>query len=222
MTPVSVAKNTVVLFSDIGCPWGSLAVHRFRKARAELGLDGQVHLDHHCFPLELINRQGTPKPIVDAEVAVVGSHEPDLGWRPWAHSELAYPSTTLLPMQAVQAAKDPAVGGLAVSEDLDAALRHTWNSESLSIHLFHVILAGAAADTEANVEALARLLRSCAAAATVFADWATAEQGGVQGSPHLYLSDGTSVHNPGIELSWTRQQFEGLPRIDQPGVYRTH
>jgi hypothetical protein len=25
---------------------------------------------------------------VDAEVEVVGSHQPDLGWQPWAHSEL--------------------------------------------------------------------------------------------------------------------------------------
>jgi predicted DsbA family dithiol-disulfide isomerase len=222
MTPITAAKDTVVLFSDIGCPWGSLAVHRLRKARRELGLDGRIHIDHRCFPLELINHQGTPKSIVDAEVAVVGSHESDLGWQPWARSELDYPSTTLLAMQAVQAAKDPAVGGLAVSEELDAALRHAWYAQSLSIHLFDVILAVASEHTEADAEALERLLRSGAATAQVFADWDAAERGGVQGSPHLFLPDGTNIHNPGIRMSWTRQQFEGLPRIehDQPGIYR--
>lgn len=222
LTPVTAAKGTVVLFSDIGCPWASLAVHRLRKTRRELGLDERIHIDHRCFPLELINRQGTPKSIVDAEVAVVGSHEPDLGWQPWARSELDYPSTTLLPMQAVQAAKDPSVGGLAVSEDLDAALRHAWYAQSRSIHLFHVILAVAAEQTQADVAALACLLQSGATAGWVFADWAEAEHGEVQGSPHLFLPDGTNLHNPGISLSWTRGQFEGLPRIeqDQPEVYR--
>jgi predicted DsbA family dithiol-disulfide isomerase len=223
MTPVTAAKKTVVLFSDIGCPWASLAVHRLRKARRELGLDGRIHIDHRCFPLELINHQGTPKSIVDAEVAVVGSHEPALGWQPWDRSELDYPSTTLLAMQAVQAAKDPSVGGLAVSEELDAALRHAWYAQSLSIHLFDVILAVAAEHTQADVTVLARVLRSGLPGARVFADWADAEQSEVQGSPHLFFADGTSVHNPGISLSWTRGQFEGLPRIeqDEPGVYRT-
>jgi hypothetical protein len=136
-------------------------------------------------------------------VAVVGSQQPALGWQPWDRSELDYPSTTLLAMQAVQAAKDPSVGGLAVSEELDAALRHAWYAQSLSIHLFDVILAVAAEHTQADVTVLARVLRSGLPSAWVFADWADAEQSEVQGSPHLFFADGTSVHNPGISLSWT-------------------
>src|SRR3954451_5607851 len=132
--PPQPAPGVVVLFGDIGCPWASLAVHRLRRRRSERGLDGAVVIDQRAFPLELFNEQLTPKTIVDSEVAVVGSHEPSLGWHPWRHKERDYPSTTLLPLEAVQAAKAETVGGLQASEDLDAALRHAWYADSRSIH----------------------------------------------------------------------------------------
>src|SRR3954452_10855295 len=61
----AVSVRVVDFWSDIGCPWASLAVHRFRAARSALGLDGQVVLRHRAFPLELINGQGTPKGTLD-------------------------------------------------------------------------------------------------------------------------------------------------------------
>jgi hypothetical protein len=42
MTGIDVRPGTVVMYSDIGCPWASLALHRLRKRRAELGLDDVV------------------------------------------------------------------------------------------------------------------------------------------------------------------------------------
>jgi predicted DsbA family dithiol-disulfide isomerase len=210
----------VVLFGDIGCPWASLAVHRFRRRRTERGLDGQVVLDHRAFPLELFNEQLTPKTIVDSEVAVVGSHEPSLGWHPWRHKERAYPSTTLLPLEAVQAAKADDVGGLSASEDLDAALRHAWYADSRSIHLWSELVGIAASVESVDVTALTAALQQGAGRAAVFDQWKAAD-GVAQGSPHLFLTDGTSVHNPGITLEWTDEQFHGMPRIaaDDPSIY---
>ncbi|MQA85688.1 MAG: dithiol-disulfide isomerase [Streptosporangiales bacterium] len=218
---VEVRSGTVVMFSDVGCPWASLAVHRLRRRRAELGLDDAVVIDHRCFPLELINRQVTPKTIVDAEVAVVGSHEPSLGWRPWVRAERAYPSTTLLALEAVQAAKTEEVGGLRAGEELDAALRRAWYAESHSIHLYAEIIDIAGSCDAVKVDALDAALRRGVGRAEVFAQWRQAEDIAVQGSPHLYLADGFDVHNPGITLSWTGGQFHGMPVIedDRPAVY---
>jgi len=33
----------------------------------------------------------------------------------------------------------------------------------------------------------------------------------VQGSPHLFLPDGTDVHNPGIEVRWEGPWASGYP-----------
>ncbi len=212
--------GVVVFYSDIGCPWASLAVHRLRRRRRERGLDDAVRIDHRAFPLELFNEQVTPKTIVDSEVAVVGSHEPDLGWQPWRRKEREYPGTTLLPLEAVQAAKADAVGGLRASEDLDAALRFAWYGESRSIHLYAELLAIAVEVSSVDAGALDGLLRAGAGRPEVFAQWEDAREV-AQGSPHLFLADGMSVHNPGIELEWTGAQFHGMPRIvsDDPSVY---
>jgi predicted DsbA family dithiol-disulfide isomerase len=212
--------GVVVFYSDIGCPWASLAVHRLRRRRSERGLDDAVRIDHRAFPLELFNEQVTPKTIVDSETAVVGSHEPDLGWQPWRRMEREYPGTTLLPLEAVQAAKADSVGGLRASEDLDAALRSAWYGASRSIHLYAELLAVAGEVASVDAGALDGLLRTGAGRAEVFAQWEDAK-GVAQGSPHLFLADGMSVHNPGIELEWTAAQFHGMPRIvsDDPTVY---
>lgn len=221
--PEGIRPGTIVLFSDIGCPWASLAVHRLRRRRAERGLDGQVVIDHRAFPLELFNEQLTPKTIVDSEVAVLGSHEPSLRWRPWQRKERQYPSTTLLPMEAVQAAKAEDVGGLQASEDLDAALRHAWYAESRSIHLWAELLAVARSCDSVDAAALEARLRRGEGRAEVFDQWQQAKDLPAQGSPHLFLPDGFDVHNPGMTWTWTHEQFQGMPRIeaDDPTIYDT-
>ena len=35
-----VAPRTVLVFSDIACPWAGVAVHRLHASRSRLGLDG--------------------------------------------------------------------------------------------------------------------------------------------------------------------------------------
>lgn len=218
MTDIDVARGTIVFFSDIGCPWASLTVHRLRRRRSELGLDDGVRIDHRCFPLELFNERLTPRTTVEAEVAVIGAYEPALRWTAWRRADFTYPSTLLLPLEAVQAAKSAAVGGLRASEDLDAALRHAWYAESRSIHLYAELIDVARACDSVDVSALDASIRSGRGRAAVFEQWAQATANGVQGSPHLFLADGHDVHNPGITLELTDGK---LPRItaDDPSVY---
>jgi predicted DsbA family dithiol-disulfide isomerase len=57
---------TVTIWSDIGCPWASLAVWRLHARRAALGLTDSVRFEHRCFPLELFNSRPSPRGILDA------------------------------------------------------------------------------------------------------------------------------------------------------------
>jgi predicted DsbA family dithiol-disulfide isomerase len=218
---MDVPPGTVLMYSDIGCPWASLAVHRLRRRRAELGLDDAVVVDHRCFPLELVNSRVSPKTTLDAETSVIGGHEPSLGWQPWRPREYAYPGSTLLALEAVQAAKSDDVGGPRVSEALDAALRFAWYAESRSVHLYSEVMSVAASVEGLDVDALDAALSAGVARRAVFTQWRRAAELGVKGSPHLFTADGLDVHNPGVTLSWTGGPAGGMPAIvdDQPAVY---
>ena len=215
---IDVAPGTIALFSDIGCPWAHLSVHRVLAARRRLGLDGRVVLDHRAFPLEVYNRRPTPKRILDAEVAVVAGLEPDAGWEMWQDEEQAYPVTTLLALEAVQAAKEQ---GLRASEELDYALRVAFFGQSQCISLRHVILEAAEKCGGVDAEALRDALDHGRARRAVFEQAVDGEREQVQGSPHFFLTDGTDVHNPGIEQHWTADKGRGVPVVtrDDPAVY---
>jgi hypothetical protein len=49
------------------------------------------------------------------------------------------------------------------------------------------------------------------ARSSIMADHAIATTDAVQGSPHLFLPDGTGVHNPGITVHWEGPWASGYP-----------
>lgn len=214
---VDVAPGTIVVFSDVGCPWAHLAVYRLLAARHRLGLDGTVVLDHRAFPLELFNHRPTPRRIVTAEVPVVGGLDAGAGWQVWQGDLATWPVTTLLALEAVQAAKDQ---GLAASEHLDRALRVAFFGQSRCISMRHVVLEVADA-CGVDAEALREALDEGRARRTVFEQCQSAEDGDVKGSPHVFLPDGSDAHNPGIEMEWVGEHGAGFPVIgkDDPRVY---
>ncbi|MCF6524119.1 DsbA family protein [Streptomyces sp. JJ36] len=215
MTDATIAADpgTVTVWSDIGCPWASLALHTLRATARARGQE--LLIDHRAFPLELFNSQPTPKFIVEPEVIVIGAHRPELGWRVWSGAESDYPSTTLPALEAVQAAKDPAVGGLRGSDQLDAALRHAFYAQSRCISVPSVILGLAEECPAVDAPALAGAMERGAGRAEVYAHWRIAEGPQIQGSPHLFTAGGFAAHNPGAHFAWTGDpQQGGLPRLD--------
>jgi predicted DsbA family dithiol-disulfide isomerase len=216
------APGTVVVWGDIACPWASLAVHRLHRHRRRLGLEDRVRIDHRAFALELVNERSTPRPVIDAEVAAIGAHEPGLGWQPWQRRLDEYPSTALLALAAVQAAKSEAVGGLLASEQLDLRLRRAFYAESRPISLWSEVLAAAADCDAVDADALVEVMRSGTGLAAVLDQ---AEAAGrddrIKGSPHLFTPDGADQHNPGLQVHWTKGQGKGFPVIekDEPEVY---
>jgi predicted DsbA family dithiol-disulfide isomerase len=214
------ADGTVVVWSDIGCPWAHLAVHRLHRARRELGLGRTVRFDHRPFPLELINRRATPKPTLAAEIAVLAALEPEAGWRQWAAPDWQWPATTLPALEAVQAAR---LQSDTAAEQLDLGLRRAFFAESRCIALRHEIL-DVARGCELDVGALAKTIDNGAARSSVFDSWQAIERHevDVKGSPHVFVHDGSEMHNPGLRMHWPGDEGVGEPIIDSddPSVYR--
>jgi len=215
---VRIAPGTIAIWSDIACPWATLAVHRLRRARSHLGLDGRVTLDHRAFPLELVNGRSTPRRTLAAEVPVVGARAPEFGWQVWQAPESEWPVTTLPALEAVQAAKAQSV---EASEDLDYALRQALFVDSRCVSMRHVILETAESLSSVDVDALAAALDDGRARHLVVEQWHEADRGPVKGSPHLFLADGHDEPNPGVELHWEGPHGHGFPVVDadDPSIY---
>lgn len=215
---MNVAPGSIAVYADLACPWAHLAVHRLHETRRRLGLTEQVGFDLRAFPLELVNRRPTPKPILDAEIPVVGALEPSAGWHVWDRPSWRYPVTTLPALEAVQAAKRQS---LRASEQLDRALRRALFAESRCISMVTEILAVADECEDVDAEAIGAALATGAARSQVFEHYQACLTDAVLGSPHLLLASGTGMHNPGIEKHWEGQPGGGFPVVDadDPSVY---
>lgn len=102
---IHVVAGTVVIYADIACPWATLCMVRLWAARERAGLVDDVRLDWRAFPLELFNARPTPRQVLDTEIPVVGAREPEFGWSPWRGKLDQYAVSTLLALEAVQAAR---------------------------------------------------------------------------------------------------------------------
>jgi len=215
---MEVAPGTIAIWSDLHCPWAHLAVWRLWDARRRLRLEQRVRFDHRIFPLELFNSEPTPYATLAAEIPVCGSLAPRAGWQVWQAPLSDWPVTTLLPMEAVQAAKEQS---LAASEELDRGLRAAFFAQSRCISLRHVILEVANECQEVDVSALAEALDNGVARRRIAEDWQEAQRSGVRGSPHVFLADGSDAHNPGVTFHWEGDAGVGFPVIDadEPMAY---
>ncbi|RDI34746.1 DsbA family oxidoreductase [Lentzea flaviverrucosa] len=211
-----VREGTIVVYTDIACAWSTVLIARLLRARAELGLTGQVHLDHRVFLLEDVNSFPIPKKFLDSEIPVVGALEPDMGWKNWQADPSEWPVTTAPANEAVHAAKEQSP---EAAEELDMALRVAFFRDSRCIALRHEILDIAGGCPHVDARALGEALDDGRARGPMMRDY-RANRDAVQGSPHLFFADGYDVHNPGIELKWVGEQGAGFPVVehDDPGV----
>lgn len=207
--------GVLTVWSDIGCPWASLALHTLHLTAARHGVD--LIIDHRAFPLELFNGRPTPKTIIDAEIVAIAGLRAEVSWRMWSAPDATYPVTTLPAMAAVQVAKDPAIGGLAAADELDSRLRQAFYHDGRCVSVHAEILTAANDCSSVDVAALDRGLRSGGGVAAVFDDWriAAADER-IDGSPHLFLPHHheSGMHNPGVSYHWTAPPSDGgVPRF---------
>lgn len=193
-------------------------MHRLHLAREGAGLVDQVSLDHRAFPLELINARPTPRPILEKEIGAIEELVPDLGWNHWDGEAHAYPVTTLPALEAVQAAKRQ---GLRAAEELDQELRGAFFGRSRCISMHHEVLSAAQGCPSVDVEELETDLIAGVARKLVFEQMREARRSEVEGSPHLFLADGSDFHNPGIAFRWEGEPKRGSLVIekDDPAIF---
>jgi predicted DsbA family dithiol-disulfide isomerase len=214
VTPIEAKPGTLVVFRDLGCPWAHLCLERLWSARARLGLEGAVTCELRAFPLELFNERPTPKPTLDAEIALLSAHAPEAGQRPWSAPDHHWPVTMLPALEAVAAA---ALSSRSGAEQLDRALRLAFYRDHQTICLRHVILEAARTCPDVRLDAFVEAFDSGAGRRAVMADFELARSDAVRGSPHVFAPGGYDLHNPGIELHW-----EGKTPVidrDDPDVY---
>ena len=218
MTLMDVPAGTILVWSDIGCPWAHLTVHRLHETRTRLGLDGVVTFEHLAFPIELFNYSCTRKTMLEAELPVLGALAPAAGWQLWQRREWEWPVTMLPPLEAVRAAR---IQGPEAADALDRALRIAFWGHSKCISMRHVILEIAEDCVAVDEDRLEADFDTGVARHRVIEEWRRAAAGDVRGSPHLFLPDGTDMHNPGIRTHWEGEHGVGFPVIDadDPSVF---
>lgn len=211
--------RTIIIYSDVWCAFGHLAVHRLHRARQRLGLEDVVQFDHRAFALELLNGNPGCRPGSDSEVPTVGACDPDAGWQLWQDKDWLYPSTSLPALEAVQAVKMDQ--GLGASADLDLGLRRAFWAESRCISNRTVIMDVAAATRTIDVDRLETALDEGRGRAALAEQTRVARSDVVQCSPHVFLPDGSGWPNPGLEVDWVGDWGVGYPLItnDDPGCY---
>jgi predicted DsbA family dithiol-disulfide isomerase len=194
----NATPGVVTVYSDIVCPFASLALRGLRAARDRLGLD--VRFDLRAYPLELVNRRPHDLGLVELEKPVLAELEPTLGWRRWRADPATWPVTSLPALEAVQVAKRPEVGGLVASEHLDAALRRALFVDSRCIALLPVVLEVAEECADMDRGALAADLYHGLGRMDVIEQLAHVERKDINASPHAFTPDGRQWVNPGMEF----------------------
>ncbi len=201
---------TVTIYSDVHCPWATVAVHRLRRARDEHDLD--VVFDQRAWPLEWVNERGTPRHIVEPEAAVLANHEEELFSR---FAGGSWPSTFLPAFELVAAARR--AFGLRAAEEVDYQLRLRFFRHSADVSLRHQLRASleavaAAVDQRFSFDAdtVMRVWETEPVRADVIADFERSKELPVAGSPQVFWPDGSTTHNPGfVDHEFVR----GIPRV---------
>jgi predicted DsbA family dithiol-disulfide isomerase len=214
---VDVERGTVVVYTDVACPWSTVALHRFYQARSKLGLDRKVHVEHRLFLLEDAGGAPTSRTTIDGEMPVLGPLHPELGFALWHGGDDAWPSSTLLANEAVHAARLQSPGA---AETLDMALRLAFLRDSRCISLQHEIVAVAAECEGVDANELQQALDDGRARGPMMADY-RAHRDEVKLSPHFFLPDGTDVPNPGMRLHMEGEPGYPVIDSDDPPVYES-
>jgi predicted DsbA family dithiol-disulfide isomerase len=123
------------MYADLACPYAYVSAYRLRKLREEYR--GTIVIEHKSLSLEYVNREPTPKPLLESELPLLMREEPDIPYKPWQRPDSAWPVTIWPAFEAVKCAERQS---LALADELDWALRVAFFAESRCISLRHVLL----------------------------------------------------------------------------------
>lgn len=217
--PLAGSPRALVVFSNIACPWATVVVLRLREAREDLALIRELPIVHLAHPLEVEHDHALSRRIIDAEVSACATRTPGFGWSLWQGRLDEYPVSSLLAVEAVQAARRQSE---TAAEELDLELRAAFFVDSRCITLRHEVLAAADRCPTVDVARLEHDLDRRVARAAVTRQSRAAREGAAICSGYVVLPDGRGWCNPGVDTSWIGPPMPGgTPRVerDDPSTY---
>jgi predicted DsbA family dithiol-disulfide isomerase len=130
----STAPVRVAMYSDLHCPYAYLTSYHLRQLRDEYR--GRVVIERKSLALEYVNKEPTPKPILDNETPTLLLAAPDIPYQPW-HAPLSEWPVTMWP--AFEAVKCAERQGPDAAAELDWAIRVAFFADSRCISMRHVL-----------------------------------------------------------------------------------
>jgi predicted DsbA family dithiol-disulfide isomerase len=215
--PSEAGPGVITIYSDVVCPWAHLALYRLRDALDRNGATGTVPIEHRAFPLEVLDGRPTPREAFDRAVDMGRSIAPDAGWEHWDAPEWAFPPSSLLALEAVQAAasQNPAHADL-----VDHATRLAFWVRHECIAAMPVVLEILRRTDGVDFDGAAAEFWSGRPRATIRHHVDAAATAAVPASPHLVvrgLDDARSWTNPGITTNGPAERFDIA--ADEPAVF---
>jgi len=183
----------IAMYADLACPYAYVSAYRVRKLRNEI--PKTIVITHKSLALEYVNREPTPKAVLDQELPLLVREEPGIPYQPWQRPASEWPVTMWPAFEAVKCAERQS---LELADELDWALRVAFFARSRCISLRHVLL-----DVAQSVGLdLPRFTDDFDRGVTKYQVLQEAQDGWerlhVAGSPTFVLPSGTQISDVGL------------------------
>lgn len=70
----------IAMYADLACPYAYVSAYRLRTLREEYR--GSIVIEHKSLSLEYVNREPTPKPLLELELPLLVQEEPGIPYQP--------------------------------------------------------------------------------------------------------------------------------------------
>jgi predicted DsbA family dithiol-disulfide isomerase len=199
----------IAMYADLACPYAYVSAYRLRKLRAED--HNPISIVHKSLALEYINRESTPKALLEAELPVLVREEPDIPYQPWQRPASEWPVTMWPAFEAVKCAERQS---LERADALDWALRVALFAQCRCISMRHVLFEVA---EQVGLE-MTRFADDFDRGVTKYQVVQEAQEGWellhVAGSPTFVLPSGKQISNVGLpDISVDPTHPEARPTV---------
>lgn len=207
------APTVIAMYADLACPYAYVSAYRLRSLRKEIRTS--VAVAHKSLALEYINREPTPKALLEAELPILVREEPGIPYQPWQRPASEWPVTMWPAFEAVKCAEWQS---LELADELDWALRVAFFAQSRCISLRHVLFDLA---EQVGLE-MGRFADDFDRGRTKYQVLAEAQEGWerlhVAGSPTFVLPSGRQISDVGLpEIVVDPSHPAQAPLVKPPG-----
>lgn len=196
----------IALYADLSCPYAYLTAFRLRQLRDEYR--GRIAIVHKSLALEYVNKQPTPKRLLDVELPVLMLEEPDIPYQPWRAPDSEWPVTFWPAFEAVKCAERQ---GLEFADDLSWAIRTAFFGDSRCVSMRYLLLELAAQVGLDRKQFMADFDAGVGRAVAIDEAREGWERLHVEGSPTFVLPSGKHVPGPGLPELEVDEHGNGRP-----------